>query len=104
MDPLLMPRQHLLGRVLRKDQVLQNSNYLTVTSFLNHSQHNFVSLLEILSNTFVPNLGNLELFMFPWQHILDTAFMQNGAIQISNDVTVTLVFNQSLQNFKVFLK
>ena len=39
-----------------------------------------------------------------WQHILETVLMQNGAIQLSNDVTVTLFLNQSLQNFEVFLE
>ena len=42
--------------------------------------------------------------MFPCQHILETALMQNGAIQLSNYVTVTLFFNQSLQTFEVFLE
>ena len=42
--------------------------------------------------------------MFPWQHNLETALMRNGAIQLSNDVTVTLFLNQSLQNFEVFLE
>ena len=42
--------------------------------------------------------------MFPWQHILEAALMQNVAIQLSNDVTVTLFLNQSLQNVEVFLK
>ena len=53
---------------------------------------------------FVPNLSKIGLFMFPWQHIRETALMQNGAIQLSNDVTVTLFPNQSLQNFEVFLE
>ena len=30
--------------------------------------------------------------------------MWNGAIQLSNDVTVTLFLNQSMQNFEVFLE
>ena len=55
MDPLLLPWQHFLGRVLRKDQVLQNSNDVTVTSFLNQSQYNFVILSEILSFIFEQN-------------------------------------------------
>ena len=42
--------------------------------------------------------------MFPWQHILETPLMRNGAIQLSNNVTVTLFLNQSLQNFEVFLE
>ena len=58
----------------------------------------------MLSCTFVQNLSKIELFMFPWQHILETALMQNGAIQLSNDVTVTLFLNQSLQTFEVFLE
>ena len=104
MGPLLLPWQHFLGRVLGKDQVLENSNDIIVTSFLNHSQHNFVILLEILSCSFVPNLSKIGLFMFPRQHILETVLMRNGAIQLSNDVTVTLFLNQSLQNFEVFLE
>ena len=42
--------------------------------------------------------------MFPWQYILETALMRNGAIQLSNDINVTLFFNQSSQNFEVFLE
>ena len=42
--------------------------------------------------------------MFPWQHILETALMQNGPIQLSNNVTVTLFLDQALQNFEVFLE
>ena len=42
--------------------------------------------------------------MFPWEHILETALMRNGATQLSNDVTVTLFLNQSLQNIEVFLE
>ena len=41
--------------------------------------------------------------MFPWQHILETALMRNRVIQLSNDVTVTLFLNQSLQTFELFL-
>ena len=50
MDPVLRPWQHFLGvgRVLRKNRVFQNSIDVTVTSFLNQPQHNFVILLEIL--------------------------------------------------------
>ena len=44
------------------------------------------------------------LFMFPWQHIIETALMRNGTIQLSNDVTVTMFLNQSLQTFEVFLE
>ena len=40
--------------------------------------------------------------MFLWQHILETVLMPNEAIQLNNVVTVTLFFNQSLQNFEVF--
>ena len=42
--------------------------------------------------------------MFPWQHNLETVLMRNGAIQLSNDVTVTLFLDQCLQNFEVFLE
>ena len=89
---MLLPWQHFLGRVLRKGRVLQNSNDVTVTSFLKQSQHNFV------------NLNKIGLFVFPRQHILETALMRNGSIQLSNNVTVTLFLNQSLQNFEVFLQ
>ena len=75
-----------------------------MTTFPNKSQHNFVILLEILSCTFVPNLSKSGLFMFPWQYILETALMKNGVIQLSNDVTVTLFLNQSLQTFEVFFE
>ena len=75
MDLLLLPWQHFLGRVLQKDRVLQNSNEVTVTSFLNTSQQHFVILLEKLSCIFLPNLGKIELLMFPWQHILESALM-----------------------------
>ena len=87
-----------------KDRVLQNSNDVTVTSFLNQSQDNFVILLQILSCTFAANLSNIGLFMFPWQHILETALMRNLAIQLRNDVTVTLFLNLFLQNFEAFLE
>ena len=42
--------------------------------------------------------------MFPWQHIRETALVRNGAIQLSNDVPVTLFLNQSLQTFEEFLE
>ena len=90
--------------LLRRDQVLQNRYDVTVTSFLNRSQQTFVILLEILSWTFVLNLSKIGLFMFSWQHILETALMWNGAIQLSNYVAVTLFPNQSLQTFEVFLE
>ena len=81
-----------------------NSNDVTVTPFLNQSEHNFVILLQTLSCTSVLNLSKIGLFMFPWQHILETALMRNGTIQLSNDLAVTLFLNQSLQNFEVFLE
>ena len=42
--------------------------------------------------------------MFPWQHILESALMRNQQTQLSNDVTVTLFLNQSLQNFELSLE
>ena len=42
--------------------------------------------------------------MFPLQHILETALMRNAAIQLINQVTVTLFLNQFLQAFEVFLQ
>ena len=100
--PLLLPWQYSLGRVLWKDRVFRNSNDVTVTSFLNQSQPNFAISLQIPSYTFVLSLSKIRLFMFPWQHILETALMQNEAIQLNNNVTVTLFLNRSFQNFEVF--
>ena len=80
-------------------QIYYDEKDVTVTSFLDQSQHNFVILLEILSCTFESNLSKIRLFMFLWQHILETALMRNGSIQLSDDVTVKLFLNQSLQNF-----
>ena len=42
--------------------------------------------------------------MFPWQHILESALMQDQAIQLSDDVTVTLFLDQSSQNFELFFE
>ena len=81
------------GRALRKDRVLQSSYDVTMTSSLNQSEDNFAILLEILSCIFVPNLSKIKLFMFSWQHILKTALMLSGAIQLSIDLTVTLFLN-----------
>ena len=36
--------------------------------------------------------------------LLESALKQNQAIQLSNDVTVTLFLNQSSQNFEPFLE
>ena len=83
---------------------LQNSYDVTVTSFLNQSQQTFVILLEILRCTFVANLSKIDLFIFPWQNILETALIRNGAIQLSNYVTVTLFLNQSQQTFVILLE
>ena len=50
---------------------------------------------------------NLEPFvntMPKWQHIFELALMQNQPIQLSNDVTVTLFLNQSLQNSELCLE
>ena len=93
MDLLLLPRQHFLGGALRRDRVLQNSYDVTVTSFINQSQQPFLILLEILSCAFVSKLSEIGLSMFPRQHILETALMRNGVIQLSNYVTVTLFLN-----------
>ena len=46
MDPLLLPWQHFLGRALKKDRVLQNSYDVTVTSFLDQSQQNFLNFVR----------------------------------------------------------
>ena len=73
-------------------------------SFLNQSQQNLIILLGILSCTFVPNLSKVRLLTFPWQHILETALMQNRAIQLSNDVTVTLFLHQSSKKSEKFLE
>ena len=102
MDPLLLPWQHFVGRTLRKDRVLQNSDDVTVTSLVNQSQHNFVILLRIPSCTFVPNLSKIRFFIFPWQYIFETALVRIWVIQINNDVTVTLFPDQSSQNSELF--
>ena len=94
----------LFGGALQKDRVLQNSNDVTVTSFLNQSLQKFVILLEILSCIFVPNLSKIGLLMFPRQHIFESVLMRNQPIQLSNDVTVTLFLSQSSQNFELSLK
>ena len=103
-DTLLLPWQHFLGGALQKDQVLQNSNDVTVTSFLNQSYQKFVILLEILSCIFVPSLSKIGLSMFPWQHIFESALVRNQPIHLSNDITVTPFLNQSSQNFEVCLE
>ena len=74
-----------------------------MTSFLNQSQQKFVMSLEILTCIFVPNLRKIGLLLFPWQHIFESALMRNQAIQLSNDVTVTLFLNQSSQNFELLI-
>ena len=53
---------------------------------------------------FVSNLSKIGLLTFPWQHIFESALMQNQPIQLSNDVTVTLFPNQSSQNFELCLE
>ena len=58
----------------------------------------------MLRCTFVLNLSKIGLSLFLWQHILETALMQYGTIQLSNDVTETLFLNRSLQTFEVFLE
>ena len=92
-EMFIFPWQHTLETALIRNEAIQLSNYVTVTLFLNQSQQTFVILLEILSCTFVANLSKITLFMFPWQHILEKALMRNGAIQLSNYVTVTLILS-----------
>ena len=103
-DPLLLLWQDFLGGVLRDDRVLQNSNDVTVTLILNQSLQKFEILLKILCCIFVSNLSKIGPLMFPWQHIFELALMRNQAIQLSNDVTVTLFLNQSSQNFELCLE
>ena len=107
-DPLLLPRQHFLGGAHRKDQlkdqVLQNSNDVTVTSFLNQSSQKFAVLLEIVRCIFMPNLSKIGLLMFPWQYMFESALMRNQPIRLSDDVTVTLFLNQSSHNFGLCLQ
>ena len=52
----------------------------------------------------MPHLSKIGLLMFPWQHIFESALVQNQPIHLSNDVTVTLFLNQSLENFEVSLE
>ena len=49
-------------------------------------------------------MSKIGLLMFSWQHIFESALMQNQPIQLSNDVTVALFLNQSSQNFELSLK
>ena len=63
--------QHFLERMFREDRVLQNSNDVISQSISTQ----FRILLEILNCTFVANLSEIGLFMFPWQHIFETALM-----------------------------
>ena len=62
-----------------------------------------MNLLEILSCIFVANLNKIGMLMFPWQHIFKSALVPNQPIHLSNEVTVTLFLNQSLENFEVSL-
>ena len=59
-DLFVLLWEHLLGRTLRQNQVIQISNGLTVTSFLIQSQQYFAFLLRMLSNIFVTNLRDIE--------------------------------------------
>ena len=52
----------------------------------------------------MPNLIKIKLLMFSWQHIFESALMQNQPIQLSNEITVTLFLNQSSQNFELCLE
>ena len=61
-------------------------------------------MLEIPRCIFVPNLSKIGLLMFPWQHNFELALTQNQSIQLSNDITVTVFLNKSLQNFELCLE
>ena len=100
MRPLLLPWQHVFGRAIRRDRVLQNSYDDTVTSFLNQSQQTFVILLENTKLYLFSKFEQNRTVHVPLQHILETVLMRNGAIQLSNYVTVTLFLNLSLQTFE----
>ena len=69
MNLMLLSWQHFVGRVLRKDRVLQNSNDITVMSFLYQSQQNLVIFSKMLSCTVAPNLSEIGLFgvIFPFK-------------------------------------
>ena len=58
----------------------------------------------MLSYIAVPTLSKIGLLMFPWQHIFKSALMRNQQTQLSNNVTVTLFFNQSSQKFELSLE
>ena len=104
MDPLLLPGNTFLEERFGQIKFSKNSDDVTVTSFLNQSQQNVFISFEILGCSCVLNLSKIGLLMFPWQHILDSVLMQNQAIQLSNDFTVTLFLNQCSQNFELFLE
>ena len=70
MDFLRLPWQHFLGRALREDQVLQNSNDVTVTSLLDQSEQNFELFLKMIISTSVQNFSRIKFLTLPWRHIL----------------------------------
>ena len=75
-----------------------------MTLFFNQSLQYFAVLLKIRHSIIVPNLGKMELFIFPWQHILETVLIRNAAIQLSNDIIPTLFLNEFSQAFEMFLE
>ena len=46
----------------------------------------------------------MDPLLLPWQHFLERALRKERVLQLSNEVTVILFLNQSIQNFEVFLE
>ena len=100
---LLMFRwQHIFESALMRNQLIQNSNDVTVTLFLNQSSQNFELSLEMIINTSVQNFSGIQCFILPWEHIFLGVLLINQVLKISDDVIVTSFLNQSQQKF-VFL-
>ena len=55
----ILPWQHILLRILRQNRVIEIIGDVTVTSFCNQSQQNFVFLFLIPSSISVQNLSKI---------------------------------------------
>ena len=96
---IMFPWQHILETALMRNGVIQLSNYVTVTLFLNESLQTFQVFLEVISGTSEQNFSRKKCFILPWQHIPLRVLRQNWVTGIIDDVTVTSFCNQSQQNF-----
>ena len=84
----MFPWQHILERVLIRNSVIQLSNDVTVTLFLNQSLQTAEVFLEMITGTSVQNFSRNKCFILPWQHILLRVLRQNWVIEIIDDVTL----------------